>query len=333
MMNAANTPAGGNPAPEDRRRQLYERQTDTLATLLAHGAITQAQYDKSLHDLTVKMGYEDECAEMPPKNPLPKDDYEEPQPHTEATSVPIGRIIDKLDFYLNKKEYAAAERHLGYWLSEADACHDMRGKLTVLNEQIGLFRKTGKEAECLAAAADAMALADSLDLEQSVTYGTTLINAATGYKAFGKAADALPLYRKAQAVYESALDSSDGRLGGLYNNMALALMELKEYPEAENLFQKAIGVMQKQENGALEVAITRLNMADLIAAASGSEDGADEIEKQLLEAGRLLDTESLPRNGYYAFVCEKCAPVFGYYGFFQTEQELNRRAREIYERS
>ena len=49
-------------------------------------------------------------------------------------------------------------------------------------------------------------------------------------------------------------------------------------------------------------------------------------------AGKLLDTESLPRNGYYAFVCEKCAPVFGYYGFLQTEQELNRRAREIHNR-
>lgn len=115
--------------------------------------------------------------------------------------------------------------------------------------------------------------------------------------------------------------------------MALTLTELKAFSEAESLFYKAIKVMQKQENGALEVAITRLNIADLIAARSGLEDGAEEIEKQLIEAEKLLDTEALPRDGYYAFVCEKCAPVFGYYGFFITEQELNRRAREIHERS
>ena len=253
--------------------------------------------------------------------------------HPEVSSIPIGRVIEKLDLYLAKNDYSAAERHLGYWLSEANACHDMRGKLTVLNEQIGLFRKTGKEAECLAAIAEALALADSLNTEKSVTYATTLIKAATGNKAFGKVSDALPLYRKAQTVYESALDPSDGRLGGLYNNMALTLTELEDYSEAENLFHKAIEVMQKQENGALEVAITRLNIADLIAAGSGLEDGAEEIEKQLLEAEKLLDTEDLPRDGYYAFVCEKCAPVFGYYGFFMTEQELNRRAREIHERS
>ena len=67
---------------------------------------------------------------------LPKDDYEEPdclldmQP--EVTPIPVGRIIDKLDSYLNRNDYDAAQRHLRNWLSEADACHDRRGKLTVL---------------------------------------------------------------------------------------------------------------------------------------------------------------------------------------------------------
>ena len=143
----------------------------------------------------------------------------------------------------------------------------------------------------------------------------------------------MPLYRKAQSIYEEALDSNDGRLGGLYNNMALTLTELKEFRKAEDLFRKAIKVMEKQENGELEVAITYLNIADLIAARDGFENGEKEIEKQLLKAEELLNTEGIPKDGYYAFVCEKCAPVFGYYGYFLTEQELNRRAREIHERS
>ncbi len=271
------------------------------------------------------------------KELLSKDDYEEPccplNMHPEITPIPVGRIMEKLDFYLNQNDYAAAERHLRYWILEADAGNDMRGKLTLLNEQIGLYRKTEKGTECLTAAADALSLADSMNMERSVTYGTTLINAATGYKAFGKAEEALPLYRKAQVIYESALDSHDGRLGCLYNNMALTLTALKEFREAEDLFNKAIEIMEKQENGELEVAITRLNIADLIAAEYGFESGEKEIEKQLLEAERLLNTEGLPKNGYYAFVCEKCAPVFGYYGYFLTERELNRRAREIYERT
>lgn len=41
---------------EDKKRDLYLRQKELLATLLEHGAISQAQHDKSLRDLTAKMG-------------------------------------------------------------------------------------------------------------------------------------------------------------------------------------------------------------------------------------------------------------------------------------
>lgn len=42
--------------PEEKKKQLYLKQKNTLDTFLAHGAITKAQYDKSLGDLTEKMG-------------------------------------------------------------------------------------------------------------------------------------------------------------------------------------------------------------------------------------------------------------------------------------
>ena len=41
---------------EEKRRELFEHQKHTLDTFLAHGAITKAQYDKSLCDLKEKMG-------------------------------------------------------------------------------------------------------------------------------------------------------------------------------------------------------------------------------------------------------------------------------------
>lgn len=268
------------------------------------------------------------------KDFLSKDDYEEPKcllnMHPEVTPIPMGRIIEKLDSYLNKNDYDQAEKHLKYWIRDAEANNDARGKLTLLNEQIGLYRKCEKESECLRAIAEALSVSQKIG--EPVTYATTLINAATGYKAFGKTADPLPLYRTAREIYESSLDPDDERLGGLYNNMALTLTELGEFREAKELFDKAISIMGKKENGLLEVAITYLNLADLVAAESGLEEGEKEIEKYLRKAEELLYTESLPRDGHYAFVCEKCAPVFGYYGYFLTEEELNRRAKEIYDR-
>ena len=51
------------------------------------------------------------------------------------------------------------------------------------------------------------------------------------------------------------------------------------------------------------------------------------------EAYGLLNAEDIPRDGYYAFVCEKCAPAFSYYGYFLAAEELKQRAEEIYERN
>ena len=71
--------------------------------------------------------------------------------------------------------------------------------------------------------------------------------------------------------------------------------------------------------------------ADAAEAALGAEGAEETAEEYLDRAEELLNTESLPRNGYYAFVCEKCAPVFGHYGYFATEAELTRRAKEIHD--
>ena len=270
-------------------------------------------------------------------NQLSKKDYEEPRcllnMHPDVHPIPVGRVIGKLDSYLDREDYQSAGRHLKYWLTEAEAFHDDRGRLTVLNEQIGLYRKIGEETECLEAISAALSLAEKMEIGDSISFGTTLVNAATGYKAFGKAEQSLPLYRRAREIYEKNLSPDDGRLGGLYNNMALVLTGLGAYREAEDLFFKAIGVMEQQENGEPETAITYLNLADLTAAEKGTEDGEEQIGEYLRKAEELLNTESIPQNGYYAYVCEKCAPVFGYYGYFLTESELIERGRKIRERT
>ena len=41
---------------EEKNRILYQKQKELLATFLVKGAISKDQYEKSLHDLTEKMG-------------------------------------------------------------------------------------------------------------------------------------------------------------------------------------------------------------------------------------------------------------------------------------
>ena len=265
---------------------------------------------------------------------LEKEDYVEPEcalcgrPGEEQPlrRVPVDRIQEKLREYEDRSDWPGVERHLLYWLREATENRDRRGQLMLNNELMGYYRKQGKGQEARRYAETAMELVKSLGMENTVTAGTTFVNAGTVMEAFGDPAGGLSCFEQARENYERNLPPTDGRLGGLYNNMALALTALERYREAETMFRKALEIMGRQEYGELEQAITWLNLADLAEAEDGPEGAEGKIEEYLTRAEALLRTESLPRNGYYRFVCEKCAPVFGRFGWFITEQELRRAA-------
>ena len=91
--------------------------------------------------------------------------------------------------------------------------------------------------------------------------------------------------------------------------------------------------MSSVQKGELEIAITHLNIASTAEAEKGLVDADEEIQSRLQKASALLDIYKNDTDGYYAFVCEKCASVFGYYGHFLYEKELKERAKNIYERS
>ena len=240
------------------------------------------------------------------------------------------RILAKLDGYLHKKDYAAAERHLAFWEEEARTAEDVKTLLLVFNEQMGVYRKTGKREQALTAARAALSVIERKGLCELVGAATAFLNAATVYKAFGLAEEAIPLFERARRVYERELERDDGRLAGLYNNMGLALVDVERWDEAGALYEKALAIVERKENGAADAAVTYLNMASLAEARLGLEEAEASVAACLESARARLDGVGR-RDGSYAFVCEKCASVFGYYGYFRYENELKERARRIYE--
>ena len=245
--------------------------------------------------------------------------------------IPQRRIVEKLDEYMSRRDYAGAERHLLYWLEEACMGGDLRGELMLRNELVGHYRKTGDRERALENAGAALALVDRLDFGGTVSAGTTYVNAATAMSAFGEHDRALALFEKARPIYESATAAGPGLLGGLYNNMALTCAALGRYDEAMALYDKAMAQMERAPHGALEQAITTLNRADLLAARDGMEAAERAIYDLCDRAVALLDGPELVHDGYYAFVAEKCAPTLDYYGWFDDARRLREEARRIYE--
>lgn len=247
--------------------------------------------------------------------------------------IPQQRIIAKMDEYMSRRDYVGAERHLLYWLAEAQLGGDKRGELLIRNELVGHYRKVGNREKALESGDEALRLLDELDFGGTISSGTTCTNVATACSAFGENQRALALFEKARAVYESAPRTAPELLGGLYNNMALACVALGQFDRAFDLYDKAMDAMGKVPGGVLEQAITCLNMANAVEAQDGMESGEHKIFDLVDRAWDLLNDPSAPRNGYYAFVCEKCAPTFSYYGYFAAAEELNERAKQLYERT
>ncbi|MCR5088905.1 MAG: tetratricopeptide repeat protein [Oscillospiraceae bacterium] len=245
--------------------------------------------------------------------------------------VPIPRILDKLESYLSLRDYEGAERHLLYWLSEAEDADDGQGQFALCNELIGHYRKTGKKREALCYAGRALEMIRVLELDESIAAATAYVNAATAYNAFEETEKAVRYFEKAKTIYEASPAVSPSRLGALYNNMGLAFTALKRFEEAMQLYEKAIEEMEKMAESAPELAVTLLNMADTVAARSGMLDGEARIRELLQAAYSYLKDEHIIHDSCFAFVCEKCIPAFSYYGFFSIASELQREVERIYE--
>ncbi len=54
----------GTAGKEEKRKELFRNQKKLLDLFLENGAISRAQYDKSLGDLIVKMGMEKEYEKL-----------------------------------------------------------------------------------------------------------------------------------------------------------------------------------------------------------------------------------------------------------------------------
>ncbi len=259
---------------------------------------------------------------------LQKEDYDEPRCvlcMNQKSRIPMDRVLEKLDSYLETKQLGRAKSHLLYWLEEARTNADEAGEIVLLGELMGYCRKNGEMKEAVSYAECAISRVTKYGFRNTVTGATALLNAGTVFRASGDCRKSSSLYDAAQKIYETQLEASDERLGGLYNNYASTLTELGDYDRALEKYEKALKIMGQSKNGKLECAITYLNMADLFVKRDGLEASEKETDKMLDEAYALLTDDSLEKNAYYEFVLDKCIPAFDHYGQFLRSMELKSR--------
>ncbi len=243
-------------------------------------------------------------------------------------TIPLGRVFDKLNSLFSKNDLESVGKTLDFWEGEARMLGDLRGLLEILNEKIGYFRRINDRHKALESVKQAFELIEKKGVGDPVSSGTVYLNGATTMKAFGLAEDAMPYYEKAKTIYENNLDDNDYRIAALYNNVSSAYKDLGDYINAELSCFKAIEVLKNHDDCNGEIAVTQINIAHIYY----DQDPEDERIYEIMDrAWELIMSDKNTHDGDFAFLCSKCYPSFGFFGYFEREAELRALTEKIYE--
>lgn len=172
----------------------------------------------------------------------------------------IEEIFKTLDAFFANNQIGQAETYLTACKKEAAETKDYAAYIAVSNELIGFYRSISKHQQAFAAAQDVLTLMEELQLDGTEHFATTLLNAATAYRAGGCLKEATKYYGRALHIYETLLSPEDYRFAGLYNNKSLLHLELGESQEALSCAKKALHIIKKLPDALPEWASTLTNM-------------------------------------------------------------------------
>ena len=169
----------------------------------------------------------------------------------------IREIIDNL--YAQGKADMAEEVLINAASVAADEGDDYL-LLQVLNELIGHYRETGEWDKAFEITDRSVMVAGALYPEESIPYATTLLNAASMYRAAGKLEESRTLYRKVEKIYAVTLKTDDMLYASLYNNESLLYQEEGKFAEAKALLLKALDI-DRANGREYEEAVSLANIA------------------------------------------------------------------------
>ncbi|MBR0357573.1 MAG: tetratricopeptide repeat protein [Clostridia bacterium] len=207
---------------------------------------------------------------------------------------------------------------------------DWQTRLTLVNELMGYYRSISRLDRAWVYVDEARQLLEEHGLARTLAGVTTVLNIATVFRADRKPNEALALYREVEQVYLAEGLTGDCRLGGLYNNMAVASLEAGEMQQALDYARAAVSALAGAEDAAGERATVYANLAAALMQADPP--AFDEAETCLTQALSLFREED-PMNPHYGGALSARA----YLAFRRGEEdraiELYRQAMEVTRRA
>ncbi len=216
----------------------------------------------------------------------------------------VDKFYETLDSYFAKQEIGQVDPFLVSSLEQAKAEEDYGAYISICNEMIGFYRSVSAFEKAYAAAEDVLLLMEELQMEHTEHFATTLLNAATAYRAAGDYETALRFYKQSLQIYDAILSPQDYRYAGLYNNMSILLEKMNENEEAIAYAKKALEIIETLKGGEMETATTLTNLALLYFKVSQAQKAKELLEKALSLFGQSGENTDAHYSGALAGVAE-----------------------------
>ncbi len=169
-------------------------------------------------------------------------------------------ILKQIDRCYEEHKPGEAEALMQEGIRRAAAEQDDAALLQLLNELLGHYRETSQVENSFAIAAQAVAQAERMGLEDTLPYATTLLNVANAYRAGGRLEDSMNYYLQVRDIYGRMLAPDNMLVAGLENNLSLLYQEMGRFREAKECLLKALDIVQAKKEP-FEEAVTYANLA------------------------------------------------------------------------
>ena len=216
----------------------------------------------------------------------------------------VDKFYETLDSYFAKQEIGQVYPFLVSSLEQAKTEEDYGAYISICNEMIAFYRSVSAFEKAYAAAEDVLLLMEELQMEHTEHFATTLLNAATAYRAAGDYETALRFYKQSLQIYDAILSPQDYRYAGLYNNMSILLEKMNENEEAIAYAKKALEIIETLKGGEMETATTLTNLALLYFKVSQAQKAKELLEKALSLFGQSGENTDAHYIGALAGVAE-----------------------------
>ncbi len=204
-------------------------------------------------------------------------------------------ILEIIDKMFDENRLEEAER---FMLDERQLAHNEKrynDELLMLNELLGYYRQKSDKDNILEIIEGARDLMGEMQIEGSLSYATTISNAANALRSIGELEKSKEYYMLVEKIYNEKMetgeiDSDDMRIAGLYNNLSLLYQELSDFKSAEKYQLKSLAIVTDNEAG-FEIAVAHANLANTYLLACNYDKSMEYAKKaiELFEERGLKD--------------------------------------------